>query len=84
MESFGDRLRRLRESKGLSGRGLEASAGISKGIVQRLEAHSRDYPSVPTAKRLARILGVTLDYLCGMDQEWDEAGHAEPTSKRGA
>ena len=85
METFGERLQRLREAKGFGLRRLEDLAGTPMGIVWRLEAKAGTYPSVPTAKRLARVLGVTLDYLCGMDQEWDESNRkAEPISQRGA
>lgn len=65
----GERLRRLRQARRLSSRQLEKLAEIPHGIVSRLERDERAYPSVPVAMRLARVLGVSLDYICGMDQE---------------
>jgi transcriptional regulator with XRE-family HTH domain len=66
VSEFSKRLKRLREGKGLSRRQLETAADIPHGIVSRLESDAREYPSVPVAKKLAKVLGVTLDYLCGM------------------
>jgi transcriptional regulator with XRE-family HTH domain len=70
MPNVGQRLQQLRATKGLSRRQLELQAGVPHGAVARLEGDPQAYPSVPAAMRLARVLGVTLDYLCGMyDQE---------------
>jgi transcriptional regulator with XRE-family HTH domain len=48
---------------------LESQAEVPHGIVSRLESGEQAYPSVPVAMRLAKVLGVTLDYLCGMYEE---------------
>ena len=72
MGKFGIRLQHLRTQKGLSRRQLETLARIPHGVVSRLERTERTYPSVPAAMRLAKVLGVTLDYLCGMYEEDDE------------
>jgi transcriptional regulator with XRE-family HTH domain len=69
MVTFGTRLKHLREEKGLSRRQLEVLAELPHGVVSRLESDDRAYPSVPAAKRMARVLAVTLDYLCGMYDE---------------
>ena len=66
MESFGEKLKRIRLDKGLGVRQLETMAGIPHGVVSRLERTSRAYPSIPAARKLAKVLGVTLDLLCGM------------------
>jgi transcriptional regulator with XRE-family HTH domain len=65
------RLQRLREAKGLSRRQLENQADIPHGIVSRLESGMQDYPSVPVAMRLAKVLGVSVDYLVGMYEDED-------------
>ena len=52
-------------------------AEIPHGVISRLESDERAYPSVPAAIRLARVLGVTLDYLCGM---YDEKGEGKAAS----
>jgi len=72
MSKFGERLQRLRQEKGLSRRQLEGQAGIPHGIVSRLERSAqRAYPSVPVAKQLAKVLGVTVDYLVGVYEDDD-------------
>ncbi len=78
MSKFGERLQRLREQKGLSRRQLETLAKVPHGVISRLESEDRAYPSVPAAMRLAKVLGVTLDYLCGMyeDEDKDEPAQA--------
>lgn len=78
MGKFGARLKRLREAKKLSRRQLETLAAIPHGVISRLESDERAYPSMPGAMRLAKVLGVTLDYLSGMyeDQESEHVGAA--------
>ena len=69
MLSFGERLRHIRARRGLGVRQLEILAGVPHGIVSRLERHTRTHPSLPVAVKLARALGVTLDWLGGMYDE---------------
>jgi transcriptional regulator with XRE-family HTH domain len=76
MGQFGGRLKRLRKQQGLTMRQLEDQAHIPHGIVSRLERDQRAYPSIPVAMQLAKRLGVTLDYLCGMYEE--EVGDQPP------
>jgi DNA-binding XRE family transcriptional regulator len=59
---FGRRLLRLREDAGLTQAGLIARVGISKGFMSELENGKR-MPSAQTLYRLARQLGVSMDYL---------------------
>lgn len=75
MGNFGVRVQRLRKQRGLTMRQLEALAHIPHGIVSRLERDHRAYPSIPVAMQLAKRLGVTLDYLCGM---YEEEGNQQP------
>jgi len=69
MALLAHRLRRLRQGKNLSRRQLEIQAEIPHGIVSRLESGAQAYPSVPVAMRLAKVLGVSVDYLIGMYEE---------------
>jgi transcriptional regulator with XRE-family HTH domain len=69
MALLAQRLQRLRLAKGLSRRQLAIQAGIPQGIVSRLERGEQDYPSVPVAIRLAKVLGVSVDYLIGMYED---------------
>jgi transcriptional regulator with XRE-family HTH domain len=69
MMNFSTRLQHLRREKRLSVRQLETLAALPHGVVSRLERQTTAYPSVPAAMRMAKVLGVTLDYLCGMYEE---------------
>lgn len=71
MALLGQRLHRLRLAKNLSRRQLEIQADIPHGIVSRLESGEQAYPSVPVAMRLAKVLGVSVDYLIGMYEDKD-------------
>jgi transcriptional regulator with XRE-family HTH domain len=61
IEPIGERLRRLRVQAGLSQRAL-AEPGVSYAYVSRIEAGSRQ-PSVKALRKLARKLGVSVEYL---------------------
>lgn len=60
-ETVGQRLRRLRVSRGLSQREL-AEPGVSYAYISRIESGSRQ-PSVKALRKLARRLGVSPEYL---------------------
>jgi transcriptional regulator with XRE-family HTH domain len=60
-ESIGERLRRLRLERKLSQREL-ASPGVSYAYISRIEAGARR-PSVKALRKLARKLGVSVEYL---------------------
>jgi transcriptional regulator with XRE-family HTH domain len=60
-ESVGERLRRLRQERGLSQRDL-SDPGISYAYISRIEAGARR-PSVKALRMLARKLGVSAQYL---------------------
>jgi transcriptional regulator with XRE-family HTH domain len=85
MSKLGRRIQRLRAKKGLSRRQLEIAAEIPHGVVSRLESERSDkraWPSVPAAMRLAKVLGVSVDYLIGMYEEEDEEdSELEPASR---
>lgn len=74
--TFGERLHQLRKDKKWSQRELARRARVNFAVISRLESGDRMFPSIPVAKRLARTLGVTLDYLCGMYE--DELGELGP------
>ena len=71
---FSQRLKRLRERRGFSQNALAKTSGVAQAVIQRLEAGARDaeHLSVGVARRLARALGVSVDYLIGMYEEEDE------------
>ena len=76
--TIGQRIKYLREKRGFSQRFLARQAGIPQPVIQRFEAGSRNAEnmSVTSAKRIARALGVSVDYLIGM---YDEDEDPVPT-----
>src|SRR3954454_22916007 len=64
--SMGDRLRRARQARGLSLRGLAEVLGVSPSLISQVET-GRAKPSVNTLYALASELGISLDVLLFMD-----------------
>jgi transcriptional regulator with XRE-family HTH domain len=75
-ESFGERLRRLREGRGFTQRELAEAAETSQRMIAYYETHSGT-PAGPVLLRLARALRISPDELIGLKAE--ERG-AEPSS----
>jgi transcriptional regulator with XRE-family HTH domain len=63
--TFGERLATKRREKGWSQRALARYAGVSHTIIADLEKGARHAISTDAAKKLARALGVSVDYLIG-------------------
>ena len=67
--TFGQRVRELRQARGLTQRELARKAGISYAYVSKLETGSMSPPRHKVIQSLARILGATdleTDELFGM------------------
>jgi transcriptional regulator with XRE-family HTH domain len=64
-ERFGERVRRFRESKGLSQRELAQKAGVTIPTLSYLESGRRASVSLESARRIADALNITLDRLVG-------------------
>jgi transcriptional regulator with XRE-family HTH domain len=60
-ETIGERLKRLRQERGLSQRAL-SGPGVSYAYISRIEAEARN-PSLKAIRTLARKLGVAPEYL---------------------
>jgi transcriptional regulator with XRE-family HTH domain len=60
--NLGGRLKRLREQKGLSVRGLARELGFSPSFVSQIE-NGKSQPSVATLYSLSQLLGVSIDEL---------------------
>ena len=65
--SFGNKLKEIRESKGLNRTELAEKIDISHVMVGRYE-RDETVPSIDVAKKIADILGVSLDFLVGDSQ----------------
>jgi transcriptional regulator with XRE-family HTH domain len=81
-QTFGERMRYLRTQRGWSRRQLAAAAGVQYVTLCMLErgARSGKGVSVEIAQRLARTLGVSLDYLTGMYSEEEPETQKEPAT----
>lgn len=61
------RLKRVREEKGMSQRAVARAAGISQSTYSDLERGDGTGRSLETFARVAKALGVSTDYLLGME-----------------
>jgi transcriptional regulator with XRE-family HTH domain len=67
-KSLGQTLRALRDRKGLGLREAGRAAGIDAGNLRRYETDV-NMPSLDKAVRLARVYGVTVNYLASAISE---------------
>jgi transcriptional regulator with XRE-family HTH domain len=56
-------IRRLREAEGLTQEQLAKQADVTQGYIAQLESGLKKNPSLPTLKKLARALGVSVGEL---------------------
>lgn len=63
MSTFGNKLRRLRESHDMSTRMLAEKIGISHSQITKYETGQHE-PTLRTLNKYKEIFNVTLDYLC--------------------
>jgi transcriptional regulator with XRE-family HTH domain len=64
-QTFGARLRQLRELAGLSQNALARRAKVPQSVIWALEAGQQKSVSLEAAVRIADVLGVSLDFLAG-------------------
>ncbi|MBQ9539395.1 MAG: helix-turn-helix transcriptional regulator [Treponema sp.] len=67
---FGEKLREVREKKGLTLKAVASQAGVSESLVSQIE-RGRVYPAIDTLLSLANVLDVRLQYLF---EEYDRRG----------
>ena len=65
-ERFAERLKALRERRRISRSTLSELCGLSRNMVSRYELGDSQ-PSIEAAAQLAEYLGVSMDYLCGLE-----------------
>lgn len=73
--SFGEELKKLRESKGMTVNQLAIYSGVSSASISRYETGDRSTPKPPTIEKLAKGLKVDYKRLMVM------AGYVEPNKK---
>jgi transcriptional regulator with XRE-family HTH domain len=69
---FGQRVARIRQELGLSVQELATRAHTTYQTIWRIETGAMKAPSIVLARRIARALGVGVDYLIGMFEEDEE------------
>lgn len=62
---FGENLKQLRKSRGLTQKDFGTMVGLSKAVVSKYET-GIGYPSFDVLVRIAQYFGVTTDYLLGV------------------
>ena len=72
-EKFSDRLKKVRESRGLSQLDLAKKTGLQPTAISHFETDARS-PSFDNLRRLADALSVNTDYLLGRSEEPSLAG----------
>ena len=60
METLGERIRRLREDRGLTQQRLADLADLAQSAIARIEAGNRE-PLITSIQRIARALGVSVN-----------------------
>lgn len=68
---FGQRVKIARDKRRFSQAELAERARVTPNLVSRLESGEVQWPNANSARRLARALGVTLDWLTGLVDEAD-------------
>jgi len=68
MTKFPERLRRLRQDRGLSQSDLGGEIGVAQSTVGMWESGKRE-PDFETLIKLARFFGVSVAYLLGADEK---------------
>jgi transcriptional regulator with XRE-family HTH domain len=74
---LGQRIRQARERKGWSQRELARQAQVRQAIISELETGKKTDTIGIILKRLARALGVSVDFLLGTFED-DDQGDDEP------
>lgn len=64
MDEFPNRLRRLRERRGISRATMSELCGLSKSMISKYERGERQ-PTLEPLIELSDFFEVSLDYLCG-------------------
>ena len=65
----GQRLLQKRRERGWTQQELAVHAGVSQGLIARIERGNVRDPAASIIRRLANALGVTADWLIGMNDD---------------
>ena len=67
METFGNRLRELRNEKGIGQIGLAKELGVGKSIISAWEL-GKSEPTLSKLVVISKYFKVTIDYLAGLEE----------------
>jgi transcriptional regulator with XRE-family HTH domain len=68
MSTFGEKIKRLRNDKGMSTRMLGEKIGVSYGQISKYENGVHE-PTLNVLNKYKEIFGASLDYLCDDEKE---------------
>lgn len=68
MDTFAERIKELRQERGLSQEALGAMIGVSKYSIHTYEK-GKNYPEMKSFMALAEYFQVSLDYLAGWSDQ---------------
>lgn len=74
---MGEKIKKVRLQRGWTQRELALRAHVRLATLCEIETGVRTETRTDIARRLARVLGVSVDYLVGMYEE-DDQGDVEP------
>ena len=82
IDSIGERLKHLRQSRGLTLRQLAGLAHVPQSTLSSVETGARagGKLTLETGKRLARALGISLDVIAGVYEAEDGNGAIDTTA----
>jgi transcriptional regulator with XRE-family HTH domain len=78
MASFGEKVKQEREKRDWTQQELAKRAKVPHMTIWRLERGEHQSPRMDIAKKLARTLGVSLDFLCGLYDAEDNDNEIMP------
>ena len=76
--ALGDRLKFIREQKGLSQNELSRRSGVRQALISELESGKKEDTTGHALRSMARVLGVSVDYLLATFEPGKEAEPAMP------
>lgn len=82
-QTFSSRLKEARKKSGLSQKELADKVQVSQGTISAYEKGTGDKGSGPTIEKVARIaaaLDVSLDWLCGADEQKPASAEIDPAA----
>ena len=65
INQFAETVRNLMDMRGLTQKQLAEAAGVTEATISRY-AGGKTQPEISIVARLAKVLGVSVDYLCGV------------------